>query len=93
MRMTAAMIVVGTMCLSAIPASAAMMGCSGENMAKTSAMMNTMPDGPGKMGMTREMAMANMDSSKGNTRGACMHYMRAQKMGMMKSDGMMNRGM
>lgn len=92
MRMTAA-IVVATMCLSALPASAAMMGCTGENMAKTSMMMNTMPDGPGKMGMTREMAMANMDSSKGNMRGACMHYMRAQKMGMMKSDGMMNRGM
>ena len=38
------------------------------------------------------MAMANTETSKGNARGACMHYMRAQKMGMMKSDGM-NNGM
>lgn len=28
--------------------------------------------------------MANMETSKGNMRGACMHYMKAQKMGMMK---------
>lgn len=25
-----------------------------------------------------------METSKGNMRGACMHYMKAQKMGMMK---------
>ncbi len=37
------------------------------------------------MGMNKEMAAANMDMSKGNMRGACMHYMKAQKMGMMKS--------
>jgi hypothetical protein len=40
------------------------------------------------MGMNKEMGMANTEASKGNMRGACMHYMRAQKMGMMKSDGM-----
>jgi hypothetical protein len=88
-----AVLITATICAYAAPASAMMMGCTGENMAKTGMMMNSMPDGPSKMGMTREMAMANMDSSKGNMRGACMHYMRAQKMGMMKSDGMMNRGM
>jgi hypothetical protein len=70
-----------------------MMGCTGENMSKTGMMMNSMADGPNKMAMSREMAMANADSSKGNMRGACMHHMRAQKMGMMESDGMMNRGM
>jgi hypothetical protein len=67
------------------PASAKMMACSGENMAKTTAMADKMPDGPGKMGMAKEMGMANMEMSKGNMRGACTHYMKAQKMGMMKS--------
>ena len=72
----------------AAPASAAMMKCSGDNMAKSATMMQTMADGPGKMAMGKEMGMANMEMSKGNMRGACMHYMKAQKMGMMKSDGM-----
>lgn len=71
----------------------AMMSCSGDNMAKTNMMMSSMADGPNKMAMTKEMGMANSEASKGNSRGACMHYIRAQKMGMMKSDGMMNRGM
>ena len=75
------------------PASAKMMSCSGENMSKTSTMMMAMPDGQNKMMMNREMGMANTEASKGNMRGACMHYMRAQKMGMMKSDGMMRQGM
>jgi hypothetical protein len=66
------------------PASAAMMACTGDNMAKSSMMMGTMPDGAGKMGMTKEMAMANMEMSKGKMKDACMHYMNAQKMGMMK---------
>jgi hypothetical protein len=47
-------------------------------------MMAGMPDGPGKMGMGKEMGMANMEMSKGNMRGACMHYMKAQKMSAMK---------
>jgi hypothetical protein len=67
------------------PASAAMMACTGDNMAKTTTMMGNMPDGAGKMGMGKEMGMANMEMSKGNMRGACMHYMKAQKMSMMKS--------
>jgi hypothetical protein len=54
--------------------------CSGENMAKTSAAMATMPEGPGKMAMSKEMGMANTEMSKGNMRGACAHYMKAQKM-------------
>jgi hypothetical protein len=71
--------------LALTPASAAMMACTGDNMAKTNMMMTTMPDGPGKMGMGKEMGMANMEMSKGNMKGACMHYMKAQKMSMMKS--------
>jgi len=57
---------------------------TGDNMAKSSMMMGTMPDGAGKMGMTKEMAMANMEMSKGKMKDACAHYMKAQKMGMMK---------
>ena len=71
----------------AAPASAGMMKCSGDNMAKSNTMMQTMPDGPGKMGMGKEMGMANMEMSQGNMRGACMHYMKAQQIGAMKSDG------
>ncbi len=67
------------------PASAKMMACSGENMGKTSMMISGMPEGQGKMAANKEMGMANMEMSKGNMRGACMHYMKAQKMGMMKS--------
>jgi hypothetical protein len=66
------------------PASAKMMACTGDNMSKTSTMMMGMPDGPAKMGMGKEMGMANMEMSKGNMRGGCMHYMKAQKMSMMK---------
>jgi len=66
--------------LVATPASAKMMACTGENMAKTTGAMNTMPEGPGKMAMAKEMGMANTDMSKGNMRGACAHYAKAQKM-------------
>jgi hypothetical protein len=38
--------------------------------------------------MGKEMGMANIEMSKGNMKGACMHYMKAQKMGEMKSGGM-----
>jgi hypothetical protein len=37
------------------------------------------------MGMSREMGMANLEMSRGNMRGACMHCMKARKMSMMKS--------
>jgi len=61
------------------PASAAMMACTGENMAKSAGMMAT-----GSTPANKEMAMANMDMSNGKMRSACMHYMKAQKMSMMK---------
>uniref|UniRef100_Q07KS3 Uncharacterized protein n=1 Tax=Rhodopseudomonas palustris (strain BisA53) TaxID=316055 RepID=Q07KS3_RHOP5 len=66
------------------PASAKMMNCSGENIAKSYAMMAAMPDGPSKMAMARETGMVNAEMSKGNMRGACRHYMNMQKMSMMK---------
>jgi hypothetical protein len=65
------------------PASAKTKGaaaCSGENIAKTSAAMATMPESPGKMAMSKEMGMVNTEMSKGNMRGACTHYMKIQKM-------------
>jgi hypothetical protein len=61
------------------PASAAMMACTGENMAKSTTMMAT-----GQTPANKEMAMANMDMSNGKMKSACMHYMKAQKMSMMK---------
>jgi hypothetical protein len=61
------------------PASAAMMACTGDNMAKSTAMMATGPTPANK-----EMAMANTDMSNGKMKSACMHYMKAQKISMMK---------
>jgi hypothetical protein len=61
------------------PASAMMMACTGDNMAKSTAMM-----APGQTAANKEMAMANMDMSSGKMRSACMHYMKAQKMSMAK---------
>ena len=71
------------------PASAAMMKCTSENMMKSMNAGASMPDSPGKMGMMKEMAMANTQMSKGDMKGACKSYMKAQKMGAMKSPSMM----
>jgi len=61
------------------PASAAMMACTSDNMMKSTMMM-----APGQTPANKEMAMANMDMSNGKMKGACMHYMKAQKASMMK---------
>ena len=66
------------------PASAAMMACTGENIGKSVAAADAMPGGPGKMAMMKEMGMANTAMSKGDMRGACRSYIRAQKMGSKK---------
>jgi hypothetical protein len=66
--------------LAVAPASAAMMACTSANMAKSAAMMS-----PGQTPANKEMAMANTDMSNAKMRSACMHYMKAQKMSMMKS--------
>ena len=66
------------------PASAAMMTCTKDNMMKSAAMMGGTPDTPAKMAANKEMAMANTDMSNGKMKGACMHYMKAQKAMMMK---------
>ena len=61
------------------PASATMMACTSDNMAKSTAMMT-----PGQTAANKEMGMANMDMSNGKMKSACMHYMKAQKMSMAK---------
>ena len=61
------------------PASAAIMKCTSENMAKSTMMM-----APGQTPGNKEMAMANADMSNGKMRSACMHYMKAQKTSMAK---------
>jgi hypothetical protein len=82
-RMMIAAAMISTLALA--PASAAMMACTGENMGKTMTMADGMADGPTKMNLEKEMGMANTDVSQGKMRSACSHYMKAQKMGAMKS--------
>jgi len=79
------LIVVATIAIAAAcsPASAAMMKCTSENMMKSMNAGGAMPDSPGKMAMMKEMAMANTQMSKGDMKGACKSYMKAQKMGAM----------
>jgi hypothetical protein len=38
-----------------------------------------MPYGPKRMAMMREMAVVNTDLSHGDLRGACKHYVTAQR--------------
>jgi hypothetical protein len=66
------------------PASAAMMACTSDNMAKSTTAMMGMPESSGKSMANKEMAMANEDMSKGKMGSACHHYMKAQKDSMMK---------
>ena len=70
--------------LSLSPASAAMMACTKDNMAKTAAMMGGTADTPAKMAANKEMAMANTDMSNGKMKSACRHYMKSQKAMSMK---------
>lgn len=85
MKMMTAVAAVFVAALATSPASAKMMACSGENMAKSVAAGATMQDGPAKMAMMKEVGMANTQMSKGDMRGACKSYARAQKAGMMKN--------
>jgi hypothetical protein len=62
-----------------------MMACTSENMAKHVSTVSAMPESPSKMAMMKEMGAANAAMSKGDMRGACKNYMRAQNMGSQKS--------
>ena len=85
MKMITATAAIFVAALAASPASAKMMACSGENMAKSVAAGAMMADGPAKMMMMKEVGMANTQMSKGDMRGACKSYARAQRAGMMKN--------
>ena len=69
-----------TTALAFSPASAAKMACTSENMAKLVTSGSAMPDTPGKAAMMKEMGAANAAMAKGDMRGACKNYMRAQQM-------------
>jgi hypothetical protein len=62
-----------------------MMACTSENLAKSVAATDTMPDSPGKRAMMKEFGNANTAMSKGDMRTACTSYMRAQKIGSIRS--------
>jgi len=74
-----------TAVLTISPASAAMMACTGENIGKSVTVGDAMPDSPGKRAMMKELGNANTAMSNGDMRAACKSYMRAQKMGSIKS--------
>jgi len=81
MKMLIAAVSIAAALLPFSPASAKGTACSGENMAKSVSAASTMPDGPGKFAIMKEMGAANAAMSKGDMREACKSYMRAQKMG------------
>jgi hypothetical protein len=66
-------------CVTLSPASAKTMACTDENFTKMMDRMSTMPYGLKRMAMTREMAVVNTDLSNGDLRGACKHYVIAQR--------------
>jgi hypothetical protein len=84
MKILVAAAMLSALAVSVSPASAAMMKCTSDNMMKSTSMMATMPDTPGKMAANKELGMANTDMSMGKMGKACGHYMKAQKAAMMK---------
>jgi hypothetical protein len=71
--------------LAVAPASAAKLGgCSGENLAKTESMIDTMADGEGKMTAQKEVAQAQ-DAMLNGKMGVCaVHLSKAMHAGMGK---------
>jgi hypothetical protein len=61
------------------PGIAKTIACTGENFAKMTDRMATMPYGPKRMAMMREMTVVNTALSIGDQRGACKHYVIAQR--------------
>ena len=77
--------VIAAVAYAVVPATAAKMaGCSGENLAKTESMIDTMADGEGKITAQKEVAQAQ-DAMLGGKMGACaMHLNKAMHAGMSK---------
>lgn len=66
------------------PTSAATMACTSEAMAKSAASVDSMPDGPRKIAMMREVDTMNGAISKGDMRSACGSHIRTQRMGALR---------
>ena len=83
-KVLAAAAVAAIVC-SAVPASAAKLaGCSGENLAKTESMVETMADGEGKIVAQKEVAQAQ-DAMLNGKMGACAaHLSKAMHAGAMR---------
>jgi hypothetical protein len=83
-KVLAAAAVAAIVC-SAVPASAAKLaGCSGENLAKTESMIETMADGEGKFVAQKEVAQAQ-DAMLNGKMGACAaHLSKAMHTGAMR---------
>jgi hypothetical protein len=83
-KVLAAAAVAAIVC-SAVPASAAKLaGCSGENLAKTESMVETMADGEGKFVAQKEVAQAQ-DAMLNGKMGACAaHLSKAMHTGAMR---------
>ncbi|WP_024506656.1 hypothetical protein [Bradyrhizobium sp. ARR65] len=77
MRILIAAAILSALALS--PASAKMMACTADNMAKAVAAM-----GPEPTPANKELAAANTEMGNGKMKNACMHYMNAQKLSMAK---------
>jgi hypothetical protein len=83
-KVLAAAAVAAIVC-SAVPASAAKLaGCSGENLAKTESMVESMADGEGKFVAQKEVAQAQ-DAMLNGKMGACAaHLSKAMHTGAMR---------
>ena len=65
--------------LALAPASGRNAACTGENFAKMTDRMVTMPHGPKKMAIMKEVAAINAGLSNGDLSGACKHYVLARE--------------
>ena len=65
-------------------------GVHGRNFAKMTDRMGSMTYGPKKRAMMRQMAIVNTDMSNGDMRGACRHYVIAQRIQNNAPDPFMN---
>lgn len=68
----------------AAPASAAAIGCSGENLTKAESIVDQMADGPDRWAGFREITAAQNELLAGHMRGCAVHISHVMRMGAMK---------
>jgi hypothetical protein len=61
------------------PAFGETVACTGDGFARMTDRMATMPYGPKRMAIMREIAGINTDMSNGDLSGACRHYVTARR--------------